>query len=162
MSIKGKVLHSVVSSPMTADRYLVYIPNIIDSPITCHATSLPFDERNEVVVSVRGQEVFLPAKTHVQGTWSCSLYESVEALSTIQVELAKLLQVNDVNTTPAYCKPVDVFIFLVNNHDIPVFGRVLRNAWIKSVTPISFSSESAGKNVSCEVVFRYQTCDRVL
>lgn len=161
MSIKGKVLHTTLTSPMVSSDFTVVIPGIIDSPIRCNSTSLPSDILNEVSLVVGGQEIFLPAKVHPSGEWTCSLYESEIADVSYQLDLMKASQIGMDNLIPAEYHLFDVYIY-VHRNGVPVYGKVLRRAWVKSVAPIKLDASAAGTPVSVDVTFRYQKCDRIL
>lgn len=159
MSIKGQMLqYSIV--PQVASNYMVLIPGIIDAPLRCHTTSLPSVTRNENVISVSGQPVYIPGKTQIQGTWSCTLYESELGDVYRQVALLRKSQmlVNDVTDTPMGYKFFNIHIFLLNSLDIPVVGRVLGGSWLVNVEPLNLDASTPDAPVSYVLTFRYQTC----
>lgn len=163
MSLKGTSLTKLIPSPALTTSYAVYILDMPDALWTCHSTTLPFEQRGTVNVSVRGRNIPLPGLYDKPGTWSCDLYEADVPYTGVLLQLAKRRQVIDYEAefVSHLHKLTDVMIFVTDTVTglVPLYWYTLHNAWIKKVDPVNLNWQTPDK-VVYKVTFEYSHITR--
>lgn len=162
MSLKGQSFHLSLIRPQVESGFVIYIPGVMSSLTRCYAASLPFEVRNEQVLNISGENVYLPTKSQVMSEWTCTLYESDLMDMVNALDKLKKSEVVDVQGVISSYGLHDVYVMTTNCVGAPTYGKVLRYAWIKSVEPINLSADAPNKAVSYKVTFRYSMCDSLL
>lgn len=137
MSIKANAFSVGLSAPQTIDKFVVYIPYLVTAPLRVHSTTLPMKRRATTTVTIGGVSIPLPSKVQQDGTWSCTLTESV--LSEVYANIVALQKVqfkdNDQNVLTKW-KSIEPVIFILDEFtgDVPKFYCKLTGCWLESVS----------------------------
>lgn len=146
-------------APQTTCNYVVWIPSILTSPFVVERTTLPFSEIESKTIAVRGIMYSIPVKRKAQGSWSCTLGESILMSSIYQslwkqhVELSTDNIVNKLFTVSYK----DIFIYVTDGvtGTTPIMGCVLRDCYLERILPISLDASGATTPMKIELTFRY-------
>lgn len=166
-------------APQTACSYLVYIPSIITSPFAVEATSLPFADIETKTITIRGITYTVPVKRKAQGTWTCTLNDSILLTSVYQAlykmynefyrgnkKLAGNFEGDDENGNPMStfnkseiysAKMKNIYIFMTDGISgvVPMLTCVLKNCFITKIDPINLAADAATTPIKVGLGFQY-------
>ncbi len=157
MSYKAAAFLINCPQPQTLDKFTVYIPGILTSPLMVTEAVLPHDVYNESAIWVGGQPVYLPTKSQVPGEWECVMEENCLQTSRVQILLKWRLDVSDVSGTTVALRDITIIQLDTYTGSMPVHIVILKKAWLKSVDPIQFGSSKNTETVKYRLKFRYQS-----
>lgn len=161
-------------APQPACNYLVYIPPIITSPLAVETVSMPFPEIESKSIAIRGVSYSIPVKRKAQGTWTCTMNESI-LLTSVYQSLYKLYNdyqksgrnadllenPNPVSTEDLAdifsAKLKNIFIFMTDGLAgvVPMLTCVLKDCFLTKIDPISFTADGSVTPVKIQLTFQY-------
>lgn len=154
MSRKVTSFRAVLPAPKTLSQYWVNIPFITNSLILVEAAAYPTEDVGEVAVWVKGQQIFFPTFSKVQGTWECVISEDVFATNQISIDALRNVQIGN----GKYVIMFDILIALTYGETIvpiPNSVRTLRSAFLVNVAPVGLDASKPGEVLKWRLTFRY-------
>ena len=159
-------------APQPTCNYLVWIPSIITSPFAVENTTMPFVEVESKTIPIRGVSYSIPVKKKAQGTWSCTLNESI-LLTSVYQTLYKLyndttkngrdvmnnenpMSTNDSSEIFA-SRLKDIYIFITDGISglIPMLMCVLKNCYLTKIEPIGLDATGGATPMKLKLSFQY-------
>lgn len=87
MSVKVTAFRTLYTAPQTLDKFVVYIPTLVTSPLSVTAASFPFETYKESSFPVNGYSMSFPTRKVIPGDWSCVMEESVLNLNGLNIKV---------------------------------------------------------------------------
>lgn len=161
MSHKVTTFAAGCPGPKTIDRFQVFIPGVINSPLRVSSTAYPQQNRSVIKLSVSGQPVFLPGKSQVPGAWTCILEESQLEDAATQIQLLKKRVQTDGHRVQEYSL-IEPIIFITDQSTglIPTYFCTLKGAWLSSIDPLQLDWSQPGTPIKWKLTFQYSWIDR--
>lgn len=170
MSYKVSIFRVANIAPQPTCNYLIWIPSIITSPVAIETASVPFPEVESKTIPVRGIQYSIPVKKKAQGTWSCTMGESI-LMTSIYQSLFKMY--NDMtkydrleNENPMSTEDIaeifsarlrNIYIFVTDGISgvIPMLTCILKNCYLTKINPLKLNAAGGAEAMNVELTFQY-------
>lgn len=159
MSIKVNAFSTILPAPQTIDKFVVWIPGILDSPMRVSSATLPQSKQGVNEINFTGQPVRIPTKEQYPGTWTCRMTES--ALGDIAYQISTMKKNQYVIDSKTECvqsfKMINPVIFITDEVTgaVPTFHCILEGAFIESINEVHLDWSQPGTPLQWDITFRY-------